>query len=102
MKQFHELTEAEIAELEKTQLERATAKSRELLQDVVCTYVPMEIKDISELDKIMTDEQKARAKADFEKYHPPGTPEIMCTSQDPEDGDGSKYLILVDVESWDE
>jgi len=62
----------------------------------------MIIKDISELDKIMTDEQKAKAKADFERFHPPGTPEIMCTSQDPEDGDGSKYLVYVDVESMND
>lgn len=60
----------------------------------------MIIKDIKELDSLMTDEQKAKSKADFDKYYPEGTPEIMCTSQDPEDGDGSKYLKLVDVNNF--
>jgi hypothetical protein len=57
----------------------------------------MIFKDISELDKLMTPEQKAKAKADFEKYFPPGTPVVMCLAED----DGEDYLRLVDVESME-
>lgn len=39
-KQFHELTDAEKAELEQSQRDRAKAEGRELLQDVVCAYRP--------------------------------------------------------------
>jgi hypothetical protein len=42
MKQFSELTEEEKAELEKQRKERAKREGRDLLDDVVCAFRPIE------------------------------------------------------------
>lgn len=55
------------------------------------------IRDISELEDLMTDEQKAKAKTDFDRFHPEGTPVVMCTSPD----DGVNYLKPVNLEDFD-
>ena len=55
------------------------------------------IRDISELENLMTDEQKEKAQKDFEKFYPPGTPEIMCTSI----GIGEGFLTKVNLEDFD-
>lgn len=59
----------------------------------------IEFQPIEMLDSLMTEEQKAQSQAAFEKYYPPGTPEIMCTSQ--EEGDGSQYLVKVDLKDFE-
>lgn len=56
----------------------------------------MEIRDIKELDEIMTDEKKAEAHRDFRRFYPEGTPEIMCTSKD----DGENHLRQVNLEDF--
>ena len=40
VKQFNELTEKELEDLEKQRKERSKREGRDLLEDVVCLYVP--------------------------------------------------------------
>lgn len=51
------------------------------------------IKDISELESVLTEEQKEKGKNLMDKIYPKGTPEIMCCSID----DGIDYLVEVDL-----
>ena len=43
----------------------------------------------------MTEEQKREANEAFRRVYPVGTPEIMCTSENPE---GVDYNVFVDLE----
>jgi len=75
----------------------------------------MIFKDISELEKKMTPEQKKKAKEMYDKYYgiPYGNKEpILCgpegraQAKGPEAlkayyADGEKYLVEVDLEDWD-
>lgn len=58
------------------------------------------IRDISELDKLMTPETKAQAEADCKRFfvdvYPDGAKEVMCTSEDDE-----CYLRKVDLKDFD-
>lgn len=54
-------------------------------------------KNIEDLEKEMTEEQKRKAKENFDKYFPKGTPEIMCVS----DEDGDQYLKLIDLSNFE-
>lgn len=61
----------------------------------------MIIRNISELEALMTDEQKAESKANYDKFFgiPYGDREpIMCGPHD----DGVDYLVKVDLENWNE
>lgn len=61
----------------------------------------MIIRHVSELRKIMTDEQKKEADAMYDKYYgiPFGHLEpVMCTTS--ADDDGEDYLQYVDVDNW--
>jgi len=61
----------------------------------------LKFRDIKELDELMSPEKKTQAQESFKKYYPEWTPEIMCTSQDHEDGGGEKYLVYVDLSNFD-
>jgi hypothetical protein len=59
----------------------------------------MIIRDISELEFLMTEEQKKKAKADYDTYFGKpyeGRDPIMCTSPG-----GDEFLKYVDVDNWD-
>ena len=61
-----------------------------------------EFKDIKELDKILTPEQKRKAKKDFKKYYldPFGKSEpVMCTPEI--ESNGEEYLVEVNLEDFD-
>jgi len=74
----------------------------------------LEIKPISELEKLMTPEQKKKAKEMYDKYYgiPYGDKEpILCGPEGRAEAkgtlkeyyeDGEKYLVEVDLEDWDE
>jgi len=56
----------------------------------------MKILTFSELEKIISVEQKAQAAKMFLEAYPEGTPETMYTSENPE----RDYLTFVDLECF--
>lgn len=57
------------------------------------------VKDISELRKMMTEEQVSESEKNFRRFYPKGTSVVCCTSE--VDEDGEKYLRKVDLKDFD-
>ena len=62
----------------------------------------MKFRHVSELEDLMTDEQKAQSQRDYDKYY--GIPfghleQVMCGPCG--DADGEEYSNKVNLEDWD-
>lgn len=55
------------------------------------------VKDISELRKMMTEEQVSESEKNFRRFYPEGTPIVGCTSYEDEE----TYLRKVDLKDFD-